>query len=80
MDKFNFLNDQEKAAVKAFCDNEVMKEAVKKIKERVDIVKGRNASTGEEEVLATVPGGQGSKVAAGLKSKGATSATVKSVA
>lgn len=57
-----------------------MKDVVKKIKERVDIVKGRNASTGEEEVLATVPGGQGSKVANQLKSKGATSATVKSVA
>lgn len=57
-----------------------MKDKLKKLKERVDIVKGRNASTGEEEVLATVPGGQGAKVAAGLKSKGATSATVKSVA
>lgn len=69
---------EKKKGDKAFLTK--MKEAVKKIKERVDIVKGRNTSTGEEEVLATVPGGQGSKVAAGLKSKGATSATVKSVA
>ncbi len=57
-----------------------MKDKLKKLKEKVDIVKGKNASTGEEEILATVPGGQGTKIAAGLKSKGATSATIKSVA
>ena len=51
----------------------------KAVKERLDLVKGRNATTGAEEVLATVAGGQGSKIAQGYKSKGGTSVTVQSI-
>lgn len=52
----------------------------KAVKEKLDVVKGRNANTGAEEVLATVSGGQGSKIAQGYKSKGGSSVTVQSIA
>jgi len=61
-------------------DKEKMAKLKKAVKERVDVVKGKNASTGEDEVLAVVPGGQGSKAAQSLRSKGATSVTSKPVA
>ena len=61
-------------------NKDILSRLKKAIKERVDIVKGRNTASGEEEILAVVPGGQGSKTAQNLKSKGATSAVVKSVA
>ena len=61
-------------------DKEKMSKLKKALEERLDVIKGKNASTGEEEVLATVAGGQGSKAAQNLKSKGATSVTVKSIA
>ena len=61
-------------------DKEKMAKLKKAVKERVDVVKGKNASTGEDEVLAVVPGGQGSKAAQSLRSKGATSVISKPVA
>ena len=61
-------------------DKGKMEKLKKAIKERIDVVKGRNATTGEEEVLAIAPGGQGSKIAADYKSKGASSVKVKPVA
>jgi len=61
-------------------DKEKMSKLKKAIKERVDVVKGKNATTGEDEVLSVVPGGQGPKAAQALKSKGATSVTSKSIA
>lgn len=61
-------------------DKEKMGKLKKALEERLDLIKGKNASTGEEEVLATVAGGQGPKAAQNLKSKGATSVIVKSIA
>lgn len=61
-------------------DKEKLHKLKKAIKERLDIVKGRNVATGEDEVLAVVPGGQGSKVAQNYKSKGASSTSIKSIA
>jgi len=73
--------DKIKQYMEAFKDDkEKMAKLKKAIKERIDIVKGRNASTGEEEILSIVPGGQGAKTAQSLKSKGATSVVSKSVA
>jgi hypothetical protein len=60
-------------------DREFLSKLKKAVKERLDVIKGKNATTGEDEILATVAGGQGSKAAQALKSKGATSVTVKSI-
>jgi hypothetical protein len=54
-------------------------EKFKKLKERLDVIKGRNATTGAEETLGVVPGGQGSKTVQDFKSKGATTAKVQSI-
>jgi hypothetical protein len=61
-------------------DKEKMGKLKKAIKEKVDAIKGKNTTTGEEELLAIVPGGQGTKTAQALKAKGATSVIVKSIA
>lgn len=61
-------------------DKEKMAKLKKALEEKLDIITGRNATTGAEEVLDTVPGGQGPKRAQKYKSKGGTSVTVKSIA
>lgn len=54
-------------------------EKIKKLKERLDIIKGRNAKTGAEETIAAVPGGQGSKAVQNYKSQGASTVKVQSI-
>lgn len=60
-------------------DKEKMAKLKKAIEEAVDVVKGKNATTGEDETLAVVSGGKGKQIANQLKSKGAASVMVKTV-